>query len=499
MVKQQTWKIRSILVPLVWMVVGCGSPPAKNVVIPTGKGNPVDPAADDPGIASVISVALPSSFVVDGEIREWGSLDPSKKPVEKGKAPDKPTPVPPSHMAIAVHPKGLALAAELTKGMGDSIVVGLAFDRPEVPSIGYFMRGGGIMPLPCVNEENAATMDPKERDSCQKVLNAHDAFANEYYERFRMLVRIQSKGVSVFRGIKWDDVPEAKVAMKPTKSGHTLEVDLPAKVLPRTQQAPVSGLFAYAEANKTDKPAYRQDDAWDMLSIKDPVGFEPLAELREVVFGRASAFQVSYRPYKPNNISYQPGDALEVEDVDYQGGSETVATFSNILYSKQATKGDVEVGYPYVGRAPPGSGGLAPVLSLYKGKPVQAEVLMGEHQKIVERDGELHVIAYWRFEPNDPPGETAEWNIAAVGQDGQMRLDIVERGGLPSQGFFSVSQFANDDYSVFGVMGTPADGDLTKDFAAFHWKYNSKEHYYEFALGTGDEPAKKATKKPKKK
>lgn len=480
MVDSRQAKIRSSLVVTMLLALsGCGAPPARKVVVPMGKGAPVDPALDDPGLVSVISPVLPASFVLDGDIREWGNIEPSKKPAEKGKPPEKPAPAPLSHMAMAFHSKGLAIAAELSKGMGDSVLIALAFDRPGVPEIGYYMRGGMIRAFPCANEDEAASMDAEERKSCQKTLDTHAAFEAEYTERFRMLIRVQPTGVSLFRGARWDAAPDIKIAMKPATSGHTLEMELPAKVLPRTLQAPVSEFFVYAEANKTDKPAYRQDDAWELVSVKEPVGFAPLAELREMVFGRASAFYVNYRPYKPNNLSYQPGDGLEIEDVDYQGGFEAVATFSDILYSKQATMGDVEVGYTYAGRPLPGGGGLAPFVSLYKGKPVQGLVMLGEHQKIVERDGELHIFAYWQFSSIDEPGTRAEWNVMAVDSHGELRGDLLEPGMLPP-GFASATEFFAPDFSSIGLVVTPLDAPPGSGPIGFGWTYDSQQKMYMF-------------------
>lgn len=501
MVDSRQAKIRSSLVVTILLALpGCGAPPARKVVVPMGKGAPVDPAMEDPGLVSVISPVLPASFVLDGDIREWGNIEPSKKPAEKGKPPEKSGPAPLSHMAMAFHSKGLAIAAELSKGMGDSILIALAFDRPGVPEIGYFLRGGGIKSLPCFNEEEAATMDPEDRQACQKTLDIHAAFENEYTERFRMLIRIQPTGVSVFRGVRWDAAPDIKVAMKPAKSGHTLEMELPAKVLPRALQAPVSEFFTYVETNKTDKPAYRQDDAWDTVSVKEPVGFEPFAELRAAVFAAAESHRLSSRSYKPNNLSYQPGDGLEIEDVDYQGSTEAVSSSKEILYSKQATMGDVEVGYTYAGRSLHGGGGLAPFVSLYKGKPVQPMVMLGEHQKIVQRDGELHIFAYWQFSSYDEPGSRAEWNVMAVDSQGELRGDLLEPGMVPTS-FATVGNFNEPDYSSIGIVGVPVDAPPGTGTIGFTWTYDSQQKMYMFKPLDDGAPALKKPKKtaPKKK
>lgn len=495
MVDSRQAKIRSSLVVTMLLALsGCGAP-ARKVVVPMGKGAPVDPSADDPGVFSVISPVLPSSFVLDGDIREWGNIEPSKKPPEKGKPPEKPVPVPVSHVAMAFHSKGLAIAAELSKGMGDSILIALAFDRPGVPEIGYFMRGGGIKSLPCFNEEEAATMDPEDRKLCQLTLDNHTAFTDEYTERFRMLIRIQPTGASVFRGVRWDAAPDIKVVMKPAKSGHTLEVALPAKVLPRALQAPVNDFFTYIEPYKTDKPVYRQDDAWDMISVAESVGFEPFAELRAAVFAAAETNRVSSRSYKPNNLSYQPGDGLEIEDVDYDGGSEAVSSSTEILYSKQATMGDVEVGYTYAGRNLPGGGGLAPFVSLYKGKPVQAMVMSGKHQKIVERDGELHIFAFWEFSSYDEPGSRAEWNVMAVDSHGELRGDLLEPG-MPTHYFTTVGKLNEPDYSSIGIVGVPADAPPGTDPIGFNWTYDKAQKIYAFKPIEEDEPPRPKSKKP---
>jgi len=479
----------------------CAGAPPHDVVVPVDK--PVSPAAvapvdkEDTGTLTLIAAAKPGAFVVDGNIAEWGSLVPP--PPKKKKASDSPEPQkkPKSHVAVALHPEGFALAAELSPTVGDSFWLALSFDRPDVPSIGVYMRGGSIMPMLCENEDTAAQMSPDDLAECKKLVENHDKFTGEYLARFESFYKISPKGVALFKNGALIPVAGAKVVVKPAEQGFTAEVSFPAKGLPRALQAPVQEFAGYAVVAKGNQPESRPPDEWDHHDLPQPVGFEPYAELRELALSAAQARQVNYRPYKPHNISYQPGEGLEVEDVDYPGDSYSVAAMSKVLYSKLRTMGDVEVGHIYTGMRGPGAADMVSFLSMYKGKPVATFNLIGEEKGMVERDGELHVFAYWHQWPDDSPAHTAEWSVSAVGPDGSIRSDIIETGVMPPRGWFDVTDIEDPDFTTFGLLATEfGNEDGPGEKTTISWQYDKKERAY--LVRRQKTPAPKNPGKPKK-
>lgn len=289
------------------------------------------------------------------------------------------------------------------------------------------------------------------------------------------------------------------VTLEAGKVGFAAEASLPVRGLPRTLQAPVEHFTGYAAAVRGPTPPASPTAEPVWFDTPAPVGFEPHAELRASVFQQAQR-RLSYSGYKPFGISYQPGDDLEVEDCLYVGGdSQVVGTERKILYSKQMTMGDLEVGYAYTGTAGPSAAVLTSAISLHKGKPVGTVDLFGEPKGIVQRDGEVHVITYLLESFVDSPGESGEWSAVAFGPDGAPREEIVERAPRTSWGFLSVVESSAPDFSTFGLSAvTMSDQHVPGDTVELTWTYDKKERLYRVSV---KEPSAAGPKKssPKKK
>lgn len=468
------------LLPLGPLLLACSPAAPPETRVPTGAGTASASAtAQAPAPkkilrGSVVALDVPAQLVIDGDLREWGSLTPPPPAPKKGGAKEAPPPPPPAsdQLAIALGPNGATIAAEVTAEMGDGFVMSLALDPPDVPSIGYMMRGGGVMPLPCMMDDDQSP--PAEQAECKALVAAHDAFSAAYLARFRAHYRVDRQGISILNNGAWAPVAGAKVAARPKDKGFTLEASLPAKALPRTVQAPVERLQARMDSLDGTNVPVPQMEEWTPLLLPEPTGFAPHAELRALVFAAAHEREIYGKAF---SISYQPGDDLDLEDVNYQGGTTQVGSEHQILYSKQATLGDLEVGYAYRG-TPHAGGEWITVISQVKGKPVGHVFMPGTAQGIVERDGELHVFTHLLQTNDSGPGESHEWSVVAVDKEGQFNEDLMD----PLQGVMgwtTALPLNNEDFSMFSISGaTLTPNEEPGPSLEALWKYDKKKHRY---------------------
>lgn len=499
------------LLPLGPLLMACSPAAPIETRVPTGPGTASAsataeaPAPRKPTQGSVVAAEVPAKLVIDGDLGEWGSSSESSPAPKKEGGGEAAAPSN-DHLAIALGPSGATIAAEVTAEMGDGFVMSLALDPPDVPSIGYMMRGGGVMPLPCMMDDEQSASD--EMAECKALVAAHEKFSDAYLARFRAHYRVDRQGISILTGGAWTPVAGAKVAARPRGKGFSLEASLPSKSLPRTVQAPVERLQARMDSLDGTKVPVPQMEEWSPLLLPEPVGFEPHADLRALVFAAAHEREIYGKAF---SISYQPGDDLDLEDVNYQGGTTQVGSEHEILYSKQATLGDLEVGYAYRG-TPHGGGEWVTVIALVKGKPVGHVFMAGTAQGIVERDGELHIFTHLLQTNDSGPGESHDWSVVAVDKEGHFNEDVMD----PLQGimgWMTAIPLSSADFSMFSIDGTTL---TTNDEPGTNlealWKYDKKKRRYvlkmkemkknEVATLLKDTPSKKpaaADKGPAKK
>ena len=476
------------------LAAACASTPA---VTPHVRVDP-PPAADveEPAGNALVSIAItrrPGALAVDGDLAEWGTFPP---PAPKGglTPPSRPPPkkaseqAPSSRLAVAMTSDGLALAGELSPSLAGGFWLTIVLDVPDVPPIGYWLPSGGISPIVCIGSE------PGEGgvEDCEKLLADHEAFSEQHAARFQADYFIGPGGVSVSRAGATKKVDEAQAVFKPSGKGFHVELTLPPKALPRTYQAPLVTFTAHARGGSPEKPPVAPPpEEWSSLSPPEPVGFEPFAALRAKVFESVGT-QMYYKPW---SISYQPGEGLPLEDLTYDSSFSLLPT-KHLLYSKQATLGDVEIGFVYTGSHPLGAGWTS-VLTSLAGEPLHVVDVPGRDPHVVERDGELHVVSMATWESDDTPTSSALWSVYAVGPGALPREDVLEYAPLPDQ-WVAPLPTHSPDFSTLTITGSRWDPVTQLPGAPLEatWKWSPKTRIYEVKVKEGSAPP---PKKPKKK
>ena len=427
---------------------------------------------EDNLLASVTIAARPATLAVDGDLTEWALPAPGPAAGPSGGAAPK-TPrdpqEPASRVTVAMSSAGLALAGEMSTAHEKGFWVAVLFGMPEVPAIGYWQRGGGVAPLDCDEER----MTPDELAECKALVDAHESFAAEHVARFQSHYFVSPTGVSVERSGVLTPVVGAQVAFKPSGQGLRVEATLPSKALPRTQQAPLSSFHAYVRGGEPSKAPHLPSEEWSSLTLPQPVGFEPHAALREVVFGAAER----HPPYKPFSMSYQPGDGLEVEDIDYASSTHLLSA-SEILYSKQVQSGDLEVGFAYTGKPTMGVGWTS-VVSIYKGEPLAVVDLTGSALGVVKRGEDVHAFSWATWENDDGATSWSSWGIVAFGPFGVPDPDIMD--DIPQVSVLvGPVESHSPDFSTFGITGALWDHETSTLGATLQatWKWDPKTKRY---------------------
>jgi hypothetical protein len=465
--------------------------------------------AEEPSDNLLVTIAIaphPPRFAVDGDLDEWGewpepvpaagpSDSASPRPAKSPPRTPRHSAEPSSRVVLAMDEGGLALAGEMSPSHAKGFWITLVLDMPQVPSIGYWNMSGGVTPIYCDDE----SMGADDLAECKALIVAHESFESEHIGRFQADYFVSPAGITARRDGKLSPVFGAQVVFKPAARGFHVEATLPAKGLPRTQQAPLDNFRACARGGELARPPALPPEEWSTLSLPRPVGFEPYAALR------ALAFEAAMRrpPFKPFSMSYQPGDGLEVEDLHYESSTRLLAS-SETLYSKQIAKGDLEVGFVYTGKAERGVGWTS-FVSIHKGTPLVVMDLTGPPLGVVQRGDEVHAFAYATAEADDGMTSWSSWGVVAFGPDGAPREDLVDE--VPQMGLLVGPLPAHaPDFSTFSVAGTAWDFDSGSPGPTIEatWKWDPKKKRYTATVKDlspgGKKPARpqKAAKAPKK-
>ena len=434
---------------------------------------------DDSPLVSVTTLARPPAhFVLDGDIEEWGSLQPAPlpptpaPPAGKRAPPPHPNPVgAPSRVALVLSSEGALIAADLTEASRDGIWLGITFPAPEAPPIGYFQRGGGVQELNCeVDSATGEPLAPETAQACQALLDRHEAFVDSHQARFTRFYRIDKTGVRAAVGPGESPAPieGARAAFKETGDSVTVEVALPAEALPRVAQAPVESMSLIAFAAAESEPHTVSPESWVPIGLPAPVGFEPFAEIR------ARSFVESRGALAPLGMSYQPGNALGIEVIRYSRGSNGTAIemAQETLYSQEETLGDLEIGYVF-------TNGRSVAISR-KGALVDVVSISGEPVGMVKRGKDLHVFSYSQQSHPDRAAEGASWQVLIIRPDGATRSGIGDETGM-NRLWQLVSEFHAPKLDTFGVRGTPIYGEdeAPPPDVEVTWRYNPRSEVYE--------------------
>lgn len=479
----------------------------------------------DPDSVSVTALLPPAKLAIDGDFAEWGALLPPRDADSAGPEPEQRTsggrepkgalPSGPnprdaaSHAAIALTNDALLIAAELQGEARDGIWLGLGSPAPELPPIGFFGRGGYVLPPVCEFEqvhigegsfENGKPNPPEVVAACRELIARHEKLLVTHAARFSRVFRIDREGARLLHPDgSLSRVEGAKHALKPGPRGATVEVSLPLAAMPRLAAAPLEWLRLVARPAAAPRAPELPLEQWVWVKLPAPVSFEPMGELR----ARALAM-VRGRTFFPPGLSYHPSDPLHVESVSHAGDAMSLKAQEETLYTKARSFGDVEIGHvSAVGRflAISRGGKLAEViplesdLNLDRGGPT-------ELRGMIERDGELHVFWYTpRYYSYDISFVEPAWSVLAIGPDGSVRGDVLDSDAEGVR-WEEASDFASAELDTFGIRGTTHfpdgwGGDYQEKLTGKEivWRWDSKARKYRGKLSNIPVPAKPKRKK----
>lgn len=438
----------------------------------------------DPNQADVLVVARPAALQIDGDLSEWRdalapktpSSGPPLPPPPRGRWPRSNPAVtysdvtaPGSHVALALSPDGLAIAADLSGAASQGVWIGFLIDREELPPIGRVsMEYDRVEPLACEFGPDERPLDANEKAKCDALVAKHEQDAEAYSRRFRRTFRLDRSGLRVLRNDDTlADVPGSQFVFMDHGQGITVETTVPVALLPRAITAPVtSSSGAVLVAPEAPVVRFGIDDHV-RFDLPVPVDFQPRSALRAAVF---DALQPER--YSGYHSSYQPGDDLDTETVEYAGKDTlTLVTRRAPLYTKDSTFGPFEIGYAKVA-------GVSLVV-LRDGAYVDIGPLAGELKGTRKVGDELHACSYAHYPvwtgAGQPGHETAFWQCVAVGPDGKVRMDLLPDGDAEYE-WTTATPFQSKDLSSFGIRGKtthrpPVQTTLT-------WTYHPEQKVY---------------------
>jgi hypothetical protein len=483
----------SLRITTLLLLSGCVAPPPppapiapSTVQIPSSP--PTGAPLVDPAIVSVAAARVPAAPVIDGDLGEWGALPspppslPPPVPYDEPEPKGKPVKVPnpsnaTSHLAFALTPQVALIAAELDGPAREGIWLGIGSEPAELPLPGSYQGNAGYVPVGTAGASNGCaetqqadgedgyrtvTRSPEAVAACQAELARHAERRAKHRKRFVRLYKIDHAGV---HGVAEDGrlvaLGSAKSAWKPRGNGATLEISLPLDTLPRMAKAPLASLRLVARAATSPEPPAL--DTWVWLELPDAVSFEPYGALRAHAFKRALDYGAAgpdglgLTTYRlPRGMSYQAAEPSLLELVD-SPDCMALRAREVPLYKKEASFGDVEVGYVAAPRGNSCAAEIEPWLAIFvKGKLVGIEPT-GSPRGTITRAGELHVLSYQETRWS-PVGGT--WSVIALAKDGTRRAGVIEpvAGLKDAKGenpyWNDVSDFAGEDLDGFGWRGS---------------------------------------------
>ncbi len=393
-------------------------------------------------VISVVLVRAPRRVVVDGDLAEWGGwpapipslpIDDERAPDTKDAANESPAlPLNPpdaaSRLALSLTSESVSIAADLGAQARNGVWIGIGAAPPEMPSLGEFVGRVGFLPWNC-EQTMVVTADdggsesygwepipPETKAACEAAVAREAAFEIANRKRFAKVFKVDRDGVkSVSENGSLGSIVGAEAVLRRSGKGATLEISLPLAAMPRIAEAPLTTLrvVALPLSAKPPEPSMKQ---WIAATLPEPVSFEPYGALRAFAFRSANelgAFGAGTTSFQePRALSFQPGEALEVEVMD-SGDCTVVTPRKQTLYSKEATLGAIEIGYVTAAMRGTSSGCEAAtknsVVISKNGKP-DILTLDGNPKGVIERNGELHVLVLNDWEK--------KWSVTAVAPDG---------------------------------------------------------------------------------
>ncbi|MFO0611425.1 MAG: hypothetical protein U0414_02470 [Polyangiaceae bacterium] len=388
------------------LLLACSGPSPHPTVVNAPSASAVASAPKPPAQPISCEAVVAEDPKVDGDLGEW---------VGRTEEVD--------HVSVFGSPTGLYLSGEIDAGYGDGVIFTVGARVAELPPIGEYTRGGGIADLDCEHErdftdgEYIATDKPLPPDvakQCRAYLATYEKQKTEHAARFTTRLTLDANGLSALdeKGAR-APIGAAKVSWKPSAKGTIVfEALVPNAAMPRLSEAPLMDLFVLA-APSGGKAAPILADT-EPVHLLAPVSYEPFAEIREnlALTLNTSGLQGEDLVFH-EGFSYLASDPTHAESWSHSRG-EVVAPSTGELFKPVAKLGDVEVGETNV---------RFPYLAILKDKHLVDLVYPpAPVRKIVERNGELHVIAYQEAAPSTMYGyKTPQWMVLIIDKDGASR------------------------------------------------------------------------------
>ncbi len=413
------------------------------------------PLPVDPLTLSVVLVKGPEKLALDGDVAEWGSLEPPRQADQ--------THVAGSHLAVAIRPTDVVLAAQLGETAKDGFWLTLGDKAPDIAKIGDEARGSFTADLECEYKKvfvgdgqmvNGPRNLPEVIAACKALIERHAQLVAKHEERFLRRYKVDREGVRVLGPAgALTPVESAQVVSKlGDKGASSLEVSLPLAALPRLTQAPLVSIGLAVELAGPTPPAAPTQEGLGHFNLPEPVAFEPWGELRSRVLAGIG------RTFFPAGMSYQPGDPLHIETFRYpEKDRRSVLPVVDTLYEKKATLGDIEVGLSSVYGAQ--------ILSIFqRGKllsviprdPDLPPVDLGAKTRfmgVIPRDGELHAFLFSGHALTMAYGfQNPTWYAVAIAPDGTYRF-VGDGSADDIWQWTDAWEITSPDMDTFGVRG----------------------------------------------
>jgi hypothetical protein len=437
-----------------------------SAVRPPSESSPPEPP--DPTALSVVARDRPDPLRLDAELGEWGGLVPELAAITDANPANAATKV-----AVVVSARDVVVAAQLAELAKGGLWIGIASDPPPLAPIGeVYTRSGQPLPFDCEFEQDPGpegsfsqgrALTVAEKAACYKRIKDHEAFVASFPRRFERWLAIDASGVSeVTTGGKLVAVPGAQHSFAAKDGGAAFEAVLPLDVLPRLSEAPLTTL-RLSVSPKTSATRPPGDPAWVFTRLPRPVDFEPLGTVR------AKAFAAVGRTAFPPGLSYHPRQPLVVETVRHPdaGGPVRLVAREESLYRKIGGFGSIEVALvdAYGESIAVTKGGkVLEFLPLSGDVPIEY-AQPTSIRRVVERGGDLHVIAYRPDHLTQQYGMVPpEWMVIAVtpdgairkptkGHDETVRSDLVDASVSAPYFGRDTSEFGSSSLDMFGIRG----------------------------------------------
>lgn len=408
---------------------GSATPTANASATPTPAANPL----------TFESVVTPPD-ALDGALADWA---------ERSGGAD--------NVSVAVTEKGITFGGELDAGYARGVLFTVGSKVAALPMIGEPTRGGGYQELDCVHErdyiegEYIATdkpLKPEIAAECRKFVAAYEKQKTDHAARFTRSIAIDEKGLSAIddKGAR-TPIAGAKAVWKTKEGGAiTFEAFLPAIGMPRLSESPLMGLYVLA-APATNGAPPKVIPEMEPLALA-PVSFGPHSDVRSFLFVMYNEpHYVGDEFVDTAGFSYAPADPAHVESWHHESGGEAIAATVDTLYEPVLKVGDIEIGTTNV---------HSQYLSIVKnGELLDLISPPAPVKKILERDGEIHIIGYQEGGYSMMIGpKFPEWMIAIVDANGSVR------DGLASAAFSEARDANHCGYSIDSVApGKPANSE----------------------------------------